>query len=453
MRSIKLSPVVAGAAILLIAPTATSASATGRDGRLDAPRLASAAGCHVRIFAEPRVVTGGESVQVFGQLACPGGANVAGQPVTIFERSAGAPGAKGFKEIGTVSTGPGGFYSIVPSPVTADSFFYARALGARSGTRAVRVAPQVTLAAPGAPDGSQLRTGRSNRVTFTGTVTPGDAGATVVLQRENSTSFEEWGAIQLGVVGPGGTYSLTHTFVIPGDANIRVVVRKHGKFSVRGISNTLSYVISQRQNPKLTLNASADPISYGQTVTLSGVVAGGANQKVTLLSHPRGQKVFTKLTEGTTDGSGAYSFVQKPLQNTAYKVTSGKVSSAILVEGVKYVLTAGASATTVQSGQSVTFSGTVTPGQAGKIVYLERENAFGGGFHVVDVGTVSAASTYAITHFLFGNGKQVYRVKVPGDPGNQAVSSSLFPIEVTPAPPSLLRPRPSAKLPSEGKVK
>jgi len=115
-----------------------------------------------------------------------------------------------------------------------------------------------------------------------------------------------------------------------------------------------------------------------------------------LISNPRGQKPFTQVAEATTNGSGAYSFVQKPLQNTTYEVASDTTKSAILVEGVKYVLTAGASATTIQAGQPLTVSGTVTPGQVGKVVYLERENAFGGGFHVADVGTVSAGSTYAV---------------------------------------------------------
>ncbi len=46
--------------------------------------------------------------------------------------------------------------------------------------RGVRVAAQVTLAGP--PEGSQLYTGRANRVTFTGTVTPADTGARAASQ-------------------------------------------------------------------------------------------------------------------------------------------------------------------------------------------------------------------------------------------------------------------------------
>ena len=107
----------------------------------------------------------------------------------------------------------------------------------------------------------------------------------------------------------------------------------------------------------------------------------------------------------------------------------------MLFEGVKYVLTANASATTVQAGQPLTFSGTVTPVYAGKAVYIERQNQGGTGFHVIDVGAVTSAGTYSITDQVFGTGSDVFRVKVPGDPSNQSAASQLFTITVTPAPP------------------
>jgi hypothetical protein len=51
------------------------------------------------------------------------------------------------------------------------------------------------------------------------------------------------------------------------------------------------------------------------------------------------------------------------------------------------------------------------------------------------VGAVTPTGSYSITDNLFGTGNAVLRIKVPGDPSNQAVSSSLFTINVTPAPP------------------
>src|SRR5207248_3305723 len=105
------------------------------------------------------------------------------------------------------------------------------------------------------------------------------------------------------------------------------------------------------------------------------------------------------------------------------------------------VLTAGASATSLPAGQPLTFSGTVAPIHPGKVVYLERQNAFGTGYHVVGITALTGAGTYSITHFVFGAGKQVYRIKVPGDPLNQANSSAPFTIEVTPAPLGSLKPQ------------
>ena len=128
--------------------------------------------------------------------------------------------------------------------------------------------------------------------------------------------------------------------------------------------------------------------------------------------------------------------------------------SAVLFEGVKYVLTAGVSAGTVQAGQTLTFSGTVTPFREGHVVYLERQNANGGGFHVVDLGTLTpgpgGSGTYSITHVFFGMGKQMLRIKVPGDPANEGVASAPFTIEVTPSPAAALRVFPPERLPGEG---
>jgi hypothetical protein len=429
-----------------------AASAAGKHPSPNGHKHAGAvSGCRVSLFAEDHLITTGESVQVFGALGCPGHTSAAArQTVTIFEHSGATPG---FKVIGTATTGSGGFYSIAPLSVTVDSSFYASVNGARSAIKRVRVAPQVTLSGPS--DGSQILTGVRNRITFTGTVTPAeDEGAQVILQREAAISNERWHVIQRGRVGPGGVFSITHTFIVPGDANLRVVVRPLGNLTVRGESPPLSYEISQAQNPKLTIHTSADPVAYQQPVTLTGVLAGGADQPVILEAHPRGNPPFTVVEKGTTNGSGEYKFVvASALRNTYYRVTGGAgITSAVLYEGVKYALTAGASPSTVQSGAPVTFSGTVAPAHVGHVVYLERQNAFGGGFHVVDIGTVTSTGTYAISHFVFGSRNEIFRVRVPGDPENQAASSSPFTIEVTPASAVSLHPVTPGALPSEGQI-
>jgi hypothetical protein len=450
MRLIRITAAFAATATLpvLSAPVTASARPHVRPHvRQRAHRHASPGGtCRISEFAEPHTITSGESVQVFGQLRCSGSGE--GQTVTVFAAS---PGTSGFKALGTTTTGAGGFYSFVQSDVTASSLFYASAAGARSATREVRVAPAVTLTGP--PEAQPLFTGFRNRVTFSGSVSPASVGATVVLQREAATGNEEWRGIAFGVVEGGGVYVIRHTFVRPGDANLRVVVRKRGRFTVRGISNTVSYGISQRENPALTIHTTAYTVAYGSPVTLTGNLAAGAGKTVTLLARSRSIGAsFTTVTSTTTGPGGSYSFVQTPLVDTVYRVVSGPTNSAALFEGVKYVLSAGVSATTVQAGQPLTFAGTVTPGLVGKNVYLERENAFGGGFHVADVASVAAGGTYSMTDFVFGAGRAVFRVKVHGDRNNQQAVSGPFAIEVTPAPPGSLRPAAQPKQPKEGQI-
>jgi hypothetical protein len=166
-----------------------------------------------------------------------------------------------------------------------------------------------------------------------------------------------------------------------------------------------------------------------------------------MLSAKKGTQAFSPLVSAIAGLEGKYAFVQAPPTNTVYRVTAGGQTSRRLFEGVKYVLTAGASGTTVQSGQSLTFSGTVLPLHPGKKVYLERENPFGGGFHVIDVGTVAPTGTYAIQHFFFGPAKTKLRIKVPGDRENQAVSSAPMAVEITLAPPRALHAAPQGKQP------
>lgn len=456
MCSIKLRPAFAAAAVVLaVVPPAASAAGAHAGPKLKAHRDAAAVRCHVSLFAEPHVIASGEPLEVFGQSLCPGGASAASQTVTLYARTPGS----GFKVLSTLAAGPGGFYSLRLPAVTTDTVFYARTGSVRSPNRHVRVAPVVIFAGaapfPGASPTSGatvLHTGPHNSVTFIGSVSPSDVGAHVTLQRESQSSFEEWVPIERGVVGSGSTFAIKHTFRVPGDANLRMVVRPHAGFSVRGFSEPISYSISQPQNPNLTLEGSPNPILSGQSVGLKGVLKNGAGQKVALFARTVKGPGPTKIDETTAAAGGAYTFTEKPLQSTIYRAVAGAVRSTGQFEGVKYVLTTNPPASKVQAGQSVTIAGTVSPVQVGHPVYLERQNALGHGFHVIEVTTVGAGGTYSLSRPLFGSGTAVVRVHVPGGPENQGNSSQTFNVEITPAPPGALRPVPPGKLPSEGKL-
>ena len=431
MRSSKLITALAAAsALLVLAPAGAAARPAGQKHANANPN----GRCNVSLVAEPRTITSGETVELTGQLQCTSG-STEGQTVTVFERTA---GTSTFKSVGTTTTAAEGLFKFTQPAVTADSWFYVRAPVHRSPTRAVKVEPAVTLEGPN--PATPLETGKKHAVKFTGKVTPPDVGAEVWLEREQATSTEEWGVIQKGFVKAGGGYEFLHTFSIPGVANIRAIVRPHGTtFDVRGTSNVLgSYVINQTQNPNLTIKSSADPISYGAPITIEGVLKGGAGKTVTLLSHAKGINTFSPTMTTVAGPAGEYKFVQTPLVNTFYQTTGEGQNSAVVVEGVKYLLTAGVNATKVLSGQKLTFSGTVTPSHKGKTVYLERENLFGHGFHVAEIAEVlSPTGTYSLEHVFHGSGKQVFRVHVPGDMENQGISSPAFTIEVMPSPPTL----------------
>ena len=450
MRSPKLTSALTAAAMMALALPGAAAAHARHHGA--ARHGAHAGQCRLTLNVAPRLVTSGETALAYGQSSCPTTGAEAGQTVTVYAHSASTPG---YNVAGTATTDSHGFYQLTTPALTQNSVLYAVLGTAHSPHRTVKVIAQVSLAGP--PEGKQLaagiRTGRRNAVTFTGTVSPTDAGATVILQRQNEVRGRDWHPIGRTIVNSGGGFALTHVFWVPGASEIRVVVRSN-KRNVASPSNTLSYEISQAQNPSLTIFSSADPIAYGGSVVISGVAAGAAHAPLTLLGRTAGGS-FKPLATTTSDGEGRYAFpAQATLASTRYRVEGAGRRSAVLYQGVKYVLTATPGAATVQSGQPFTVTGTVTPVRAGHEIYLERQNILGTGFHVAGVGSVNPDGTYSITHAFFAPGTDVLRVKIPGDPENGGTASPTFTLAVTPVPGARLKPEPpsNSSQPSQGQL-
>ena len=404
--------------------------------------------CRVSINLAPRLIEAGESALVFGRLRCAGRPRAAaGRTVRLLRHVA---GVHGFGLPQATTTDSQGFYELVIAGIEFNSAFFVRAQGAQSATREVKVLAHVTLQGP--PDGSQLLTGAANKVTFSGTVSPHDVGARVVLQRQNANAGNEWRRIDAGEVTATGAYSITHTFVVPGDANIRVLVHSQHR-NVASPSQVLTYEISQAQNPRLTINASSNPIEFGQHVMVTGTVAGDPNAVVALLAHTTAQPGFVAVAEAKSDGSGNYAFpAQAPVHNTFYEVRAADKLSAVLFEGVKDLLTAQVSASSIRAGQALSFSGAVAPDHTAHVIYLERQDRLSGEFHVIEVGAVQPGSTYAIEHAVYDPGLKVFRVRIPGGPENEGASSPPFAISVTRAPAKALKPEAPSNttLPAEG---
>jgi hypothetical protein len=461
MRSIKLTTGVAAAsALLALAPAAASAS---HRHAANGPSRRSAAGCRVTLQVAPRLLYAGGKVTASGRLSCLGTGPVEGQTVTLYQGSVVTPG---YSAVGTATTEKTGAYKIEDlTPLTANSRFYAVADGAQSDYRSVKVAALVELKGPAENVQLQagLRTGRRNRVTFTGTVSPADVGSLVILQRQDALTGNEWHRIGSGVVTAGpsssvGVFSITHRFLVPGDANIRVLLRSHLR-NAASPSNPLTYEISQAQNASLTINSSADPITFGQPVTISGVAAGAANTLVTLLARTIHQVGFAPVAEVKTNGTGDYEFpAQSPIDNTFYEVKAANGhTSALLYEGVRNVITAAVfpPGMSVEVGQTLKFSGSVSPERAEHVIYLERENALGTAFHVEQVSTIQSGSVFLIEHTVYEAGTSVFRLRIPGDPQNGGGISQTFTIQIKPASSAAALPpeTPSnTTLPPEGQV-
>jgi hypothetical protein len=169
MRTSRLTPAVV-AVILLLALAPASALArkhSSHNGR-----------CRVSIEVVPGQIVAGEPVVIFGRLRCANQARAAGREVRLFHHLIGQGG--GFSYVQSATTDAAGFYAIAGADATVDTnrAWYVQALGARSATKRIRVAAAVTLSGP---TEGQLLTGYPNRVTFTGTVSPADAGARVIL--------------------------------------------------------------------------------------------------------------------------------------------------------------------------------------------------------------------------------------------------------------------------------
>jgi hypothetical protein len=463
-RPTKLAAATLGmAASLTLTFAATSAALGGAHLHMGGHQH----GCRLTLAFKETVITKGDAAVAAGQLSCAGEGKVPSQTVTLFERPA---GSSTYTEAASGATeGETGAYSIEVKNLEHNAVFYAIADGARSAHRQEKVFAEVTLEGP--PEGTVF-TGRHNQVKFTGTVSPEDENAIVVLQRQNAIRGEEWHRIGQSVrVQRGGTFEITHTFGVPGPANIRVVVRSPAPHSLAlnapSPSNIRTYEIVQQQRPELLIESSADPISFGQQISIKGTAQNVAKgTAVRLLARSAHQRAFAPVAQTEVKEAGAYEFEGvTPLVGTLYKVQTVGKTSAVLFEGVKYVLTAAVTPSpgTIPQGEELTFSGTVKPG-TGFVrehpVYLEREDASHVGFHVIAKGDVLPPTstepeyTFKITYALFKVGTSVLRIRIPGDPQNGSTISEKFTFQVNRAPASTLvsEPSESPTLPSEGQL-
>ncbi|MGH2863763.1 MAG: hypothetical protein ACRDJX_00780 [Solirubrobacteraceae bacterium] len=391
-------------------------------------------GCTPALQA-PRIVTSEATPTLTGALSCTEPEEAGGQTVTLYQKLVGVPG---FEQAATTTTETSGQFQFPLSGLGLNSIFYVRVDGAKSARIRVQLAPTVIIASPTEDtplfSGGESRAARagtltSSAVSFSGTVSPAEPGATVILQRE----FKDggWLSIGAGNVEAEGSYSIVHTFSKPGEVNIRVVLRSHHLY-MKSASQPVTYTISRRKASPTTIQASADPLAYGAALELTGTIAGPPNQAVTLFAQAA-DGAFVPVEKKLAVGD-AYSFSQSPLQSTRYRVATTRASSPLLAETVVYAVSPSPAPSEVITGEQVVFTGEVAPADEGQPVKLERESLSGlGGYHAVATGAVSASGAYSLAYTFHAIGSALLRISVPGDSEIGTADSEPFELAVTPA--------------------
>lgn len=358
----------------------------------------------------PHTASAGDTPQATGKLTCDETAAAAGASVEILERDA---GSHGFATAATAVSEPDGSYAVALAPLEGSVYVYARFGRARSPREAIRVTPLVTLAGPahGAVLPMTRRRAAQTPVTFSGTVSPSDAGAVVALQRERPVGSGSWHRVASSRVGDEGSFSFSRLFRHPGPLVLRAFVHRF-HHRLPAVSETLEYEVAQPQNPSLTISLSPAAVAFGAPVTISGKLAGPTGATVTLLARTRAGS-FAPLATGTTEAGGAYAFTQTPVQDTDYRVTSGSQRSMPARVEVSFAVTATPLTTTVAAGEGVTINGTVAPASPGARVYLQRPARTGVGYQTLGYATLQPDSSFAIAVPAAEPGSAVYRVWMP----------------------------------------
>jgi len=124
----------------------------------------------------------------------------------------------------------------------------------------------------------------------------------------------------------------------------------------------------------ITIAATPKTVKFGGSVTLSGKLTGSnnASRPVTIEQDPFPVDTFTNAGTATTNASGDWTFVHKPVANTRYRARSGSAESQPEDVMVRPAITLKLSDRTPRVGQRVRFFGRLCPEHDGVAVALQR---------------------------------------------------------------------------------
>jgi hypothetical protein len=395
------------------------------------PASAAAAPRHddgLTIAATPNTIVAGTGVLIYGQLK---GSDVAGQPIDLYHR---VNPAAHFSLISKTTTDQYGFYEFTRAEgvvVSNRNWYVEGPATTHSKTIHERVASTLTLSE------SSTATTTSQKVLFTGTVYPAHEGQRVLIQEQNSVSGNGWHTVASGRTDAASAFSIAHAFRGAGDYTLRAFLPTDAR-NIAGSSDATTLTVQQTENPSFTISSSADPITVGQSATLTGTLyeAGSTTNvapgvSVALYAKSVGGS-FAEVSSTVTGADGTYSFSGAPEHNMVYKVVrtaSPRDHTADLYEAVADTVSLTSNTTSTSVGSPVSFSGSVSPDHTGHAIYLQIETAKGGYQDVVG-SVVQTGSTYTISYGFGQPGTYTVRARIFGGPENVGAGSPTVTVTV-----------------------
>ncbi len=388
------------------------------------PATADAAPHHnhgLTIAATPDPIISGEGVLIYGRLntVTPGG-----QKIALYHR---VNPASSFTVIGSTKTSSAGFYEFTraESAVLTNRSWYVRAPGLagniHSRTVHERVAAAVSLATPAPPSPSFLT---NQAIGFPGEVAPHHAGERILLQEQTGALGGGWTTLSQARIDSASQFSIPDRFNVPGAYDLRALFSGDER-NTAAPSDSVTVVVQQKEKPDFTIYSTSPIIDEGSSATIAGVLRAPAtvtpdpSVNVTLWGRQH-EQAYSPIASTVTAVDGSYSFAVSPVHTEEYQVRTTSVSaraSAQLYEGVRDALTIETGSMTSAVGQSVTFTGTVTPDKAGHVIELQRLGR-DGLFHTVDAGSVNAGSAYEFAWTFGTSGTETFRAHIAGGPDN-----------------------------------
>jgi phospholipase C len=188
-----------------------------------------------------------------------------------------------------------------------------------------------------------------------------------------------------------------------------------------------------RRPARPSIAAAPDPSLAGERVVVAGRVPGAPRGTAVLLYRQLPSEArFDRVAVTTTNRHGLYVFRRTPgvlYANRRFYVVARGRRSATITQSVRAVVTVSASSTIVMPGQSVTFSGHVTPSHAGEAVLLE-EQLPDGSWTALASAPLDGASDYTASAQLASVGTFTFRAVLGADSRNVLSSSPVVTVTV-----------------------